>query len=242
MLVIALISVLWGTVVAITTPDARLVVAYSSVAQLGFIMLGVFSLRPEGDQGALLQMVNHALVTAPLFFVVAMLAARAGGSEKLADMGGIAFRAPVLASLFVIVTFVWLAMPGSSNFVGEFMILLGLFEAKLPIALIASTGVVGAAAYALRMYIRSMHNRVGPRVASFDIGIADAVPVVGLLAVILALAFYPQFGLTRSAPTLKATIVRAELFAEGFNPVYSASSVTYFDTGPRNRHPTDLQP
>ena len=83
MLIIAVVSVLWATLVAMTTPDARLVVAYSSVAQLGFIMLGVFSLRPQGDQGALLQMVNHALVTAPLFFIVAALAVRAGGSEKL---------------------------------------------------------------------------------------------------------------------------------------------------------------
>jgi NADH-quinone oxidoreductase subunit M len=206
MLVIALISVLWGTVVAMTTPDARMVVAYSSIAQLGFIMLGVFSLRPEGDQGALLQMVNHALVTAPLFFIVAMLAARAGGSEKLADMGGIAFRAPVLAALFLIVTLATLAMPGSSNFVGEFMILLGLFKAKLPIAILASTGVVGAAAYALRLYIRSMHNRVGPRVSSFEIGIGDAVPVVGMLAVVLVLAFYPQFGLRRSQPTMRTTL------------------------------------
>jgi NADH-quinone oxidoreductase subunit M len=90
------------------------------------------------------------------------------------------------------------------------MILLGLFKAKLPIALIASTGVVGAAVYALRMYIRSMHNRVGPRVASFDIGIGDAVPVVGLLAVILVLAFYPQFGLRRSEPSVRAAIAPAD--------------------------------
>src|SRR6201996_5808347 len=198
MLIIALVSILWGTLVAMTTPDARLVVAYSSVAQLGFIMLGIFSLRPEGAQGALLQMVNHALVTAPLFFIVAALAVRSGGSEKLADMGGIAFRAPVLAGLFLIATLVWLAMPGSSNFVGEFMILLGVFNAKLPIAVIASLGVVGAAAYALRAFITTMHNRVGPKVTSFDISLGDALPIVGLLAVILVLAFYPQFGLRRS--------------------------------------------
>ena len=241
MLIIALASVLWGTVVAMTTPDARLVVAYSSVAQLGFIMLGVFSLRPEGDQGALLQMVNHALVTAPLFFVVAMLAARAGGSEKLADMGGIAFRAPVMATLFLIVTLATLAMPGSSNFVGEFMILLGLFKAKLAIAVIASLGVVGAAAYALRLYIRSMHNRVGPRVSSFEISLSDAIPVAGILLVILVLAFYPQFGLRRSQSTLKETIVPAQLFAEGFQPVYSADSYAFFDRA-GNRRPTDFQP
>jgi NADH-quinone oxidoreductase subunit M len=210
MLLIAVVSILWATVVAMTTPDARLVVAYSSVAQLGFIMLGVFSLRPQGDQGALLQMVNHALVTAPLFFIVAALAARAGGSEKLADMGGIAFRAPILASLFLIATLVWLAMPGSANFVGEFMILLGVFNAKLPIAVVATLGVVGAAAYALRAFITTMHNRVGPRVSSFDISIADAIPVIGLLAVILVLAFYPQFGLRRSQATVNAAVAPAQ--------------------------------
>ena len=210
MLIVALVSILWATLVAMTTPDARLVVAYSSVAQLGFIMLGVFSLRPQGDQGALLQMVNHALVTAPLFFIVAALAARAGGSEKLADMGGIAFRAPVLATLFLITTFVWLAMPGSSNFVGEFMILLGVFNAKMPIALLASTGVVGAAAYALRAFIKSMHNRTGPRVESFDIPLRHALPVAALLGVIVVLAFYPQFGLKRSEPTMRATLAPAQ--------------------------------
>jgi NADH-quinone oxidoreductase subunit M len=202
MLLIALVSILWGTSLAFTTTDARLVVAYSSIAQLSFITLGIFSLRPQGAQGALLQMVNHAIVTAPLFFIVAFLAARAGGSENLRDMGGIAFRAPVLASLFLIVALATLAMPGSSNFVGEFLILLGTFRAKLVIAVIAFLGVIGAAVYALRMFISAMHNRVGPRVASREIGWQDALAVVPLVAVILVLAFYPQFFLKRSQPTV----------------------------------------
>jgi NADH-quinone oxidoreductase subunit M len=211
MLLIALISILWGTVVAFTTPDARLVVAYSSVAQLGFITLGIFSLHPDGGQGALLQMVNHALVTAPLFFLVAAWAARAGGSEKLADMGGIAFRAPILATLALIITLATLAIPGSANFVGEFLILFGVFNAKLPIAMIAAVGVVGAAVYALRLYIRAMHNRVGPRVSSFEITVREAIPVVGMVIVLLVLAFYPQFGLRRSAPTLRSSLAAAQL-------------------------------
>ncbi len=211
MLLIALVSVLWGTLVAITTPDARLVVAYSSVAQLGFITLGIFSLRSEGGQGALLQMVNHALVTAPLFFIVAALAVRTGGSERLADMGGIAFRAPVLGSLFLIVVLATLAMPGSSNFAGEFLILLGLFKAKLAMAAIATLGVVGAAAYALRLYITSMHNRVGSSVTSREIGLREAVAIVPIVLVILVFAFYPQFGLRRSEPSLKASIAPAEI-------------------------------
>jgi NADH-quinone oxidoreductase subunit M len=210
MLLIALVSILWATSVAFTTPDSRMVVAYSSVAQLAFITLGIFSLRPEGGQGALLQMVNHGLVTAPLFFIVAALAARAGGSESLRDMGGIAFRAPVLAGLFLIVALATLAMPGSSNFIGEFMILLGVFKAKLAIAIIAFLGVVGAAFYALRILISSIHNRAGPRVGSREIGLVDVATIAPIVLIILVLAFYPQFGLRRSEPTLKASISSAQ--------------------------------
>ncbi len=206
MLVIALVSILWGTALAFTVDDARLVVAYSSVAQLSFITLGIFSLRSQGAQGALLQMVNHALVTAPLFFIVAALAARAGGSEKLRDMGGIAFRAPVLASLFLIIALATLAIPGSSNFVGEFLILLGVFKAKLAISVIAFLGVVGAAVYALRVFIRAMHNRVAPSVASREIGFSDAAVLVPMVLVILALALYPQFVLKHSEPTVRSSI------------------------------------
>jgi NADH-quinone oxidoreductase subunit M len=205
-LLIALVSILWATALAFTTPDARLVVAYSSVAQLSFITLGIFSLKPQGGQGALLQMLNHGLVTAPLFFIVAALAARAGGSEKLRDMGGIAFRAPVLAALFLIVTLATLAMPGSSNFIGEFMILLGVFRSKLAISVIAFAGVVGAAYYALRMFIGAMHNRVAHDVASREIGMSDLLALVPLVLVILVFAFYPQFALKRSEPTVDSTL------------------------------------
>jgi NADH-quinone oxidoreductase subunit M len=219
-LVIALVSIVWGTAAAFTTPDARMVVAYSSVAQLSFIMLGIFSLQPQGDQGAVLQMVNHGLVTAPLFFVVAALAARAGGSEQLKDMGGIAFRAPVLAGLFLIVTLATLAMPGSSNFIGEFMILLGTFKSHLVIAIIAFVGVVGAAFYALRLFISSMHNRVSPTARAFDIRLPELAALVPLVLVILALAFYPQWGLRRSAATVRATLAptraQAALTAQRF--------------------------
>ncbi len=221
MLVLCLISIMWGTLVAFTTTDARMVVAYSSVAQLSFITLGIFSLKPAGGQGALLQMVNHGLVTAPMFFIVAALAARAGGSEDLRDMGGIAFRAPVLAVLALIVAFATLAMPGSSNFIGEFMILLGVFQAKLAVSVIAFAGVIGAAVYALRLFIAALHNRAGPKVASREIGWSDAVVIVPIVVVILVLAVYPQFGLKRSQPSLQAAIAPAQLQASG--PVKVAS-------------------
>src|SRR6185437_6870057 len=209
MLLIALASILYGSVVAFTQTDARLIVGYSSVAQLGFITLGIFSLNPQGAQGALLQMVNHGLVVAPLMFIVALLAQRAGGSEDLREMGGIAFRAPLLATIFLIVALATLAMPGSSNFVGEFLILLGVFNAKLTIAIIAFTGVVMASVYALRLFIRAMHNRVGPNVESREISLNDGIVLVPVIAVIIFMAVYPQLALHRSERSVKAAVATA---------------------------------
>jgi NADH-quinone oxidoreductase subunit M len=207
LLILALCSILYGSIQAFTQTNLRLILGYSSVAQLGFIVLGIFALDSagQGAQGALLQAVNHGLVVAPLFLIIVLLAARAGGSEDIRDMGGIAFRAPVLTTLFMIVTLATLAMPGSANFVGEFLILLGLFETKLAMAVIASTGVILASVYALRMYIRSMHNRQGATVTSFDLSVRDAVVLVPLVLAILAFAVYPQRALDAGQPAVKAT-------------------------------------
>jgi NADH-quinone oxidoreductase subunit M len=206
MLIIALASILYGSALAFTTTNVRLVLGYSSVAQLGFILLGIFSLKSAGDQGSLLQALNHGLVVVPLFLIVALLASRAGGSEDLRDLGGIAMRAPVLATLFLIVTFALLAMPGSANFVGEFFILLGTFQSKMAIAIIAFAGVVGAAVYALRLFIRAMHNRTGPKVSSREMSWRDAIVLAPLVGVIVALALYPQFALHRSAPSVNRAL------------------------------------
>jgi len=209
MLVLALGSILYGSAMAFTTTETRLVLGYSSVAQLGFITLGIFALNGDGAQGAILQAVNHGLVVAPAFVIVAYLAERAGGSEDLRDMGGIAFRAPVLAALFLIVTFATLAMPGSSNFVGEFLILLGVFHSKLVICVIAFTGVGMAAVYALRLFIRAVHNRVGPEVTSRDLSLREGVVLVPLVVVILFFALYPQLALHKGEPSIQQSVQRA---------------------------------
>jgi NADH-quinone oxidoreductase subunit M len=143
-------------------------------------------------------MVNHGLVSAALFFIIAALAERAGGSEDLRVMGGIAKRAPMFATVFLIVTLATLAMPGSPNFIGELMILLGTFEAHLVFAVIASLGVVGAAFYSLRIYVGAMHNRTGAAVQSHELTRAEAAPLLCVVAVIVALSLSPQFLLDRS--------------------------------------------
>ena len=115
----------------------------------------------------------------------------------------------IVVVLFLIVTLANLAMPGSSNFIGEFMILLGAFNSHIVIAVIASIAVIGAAFYALRLFIGAMHNRVGRGVRSREIGRTEAIAIVPLVAIILVLAFYPQFGLNKSEASLKVAIYPA---------------------------------
>jgi NADH-quinone oxidoreductase subunit M len=213
-MLLALASILYGSVQAFTQTNARLILGYSSVAQLGFITLGIFALgQASGAQGALLQMVQHGLVVAPLFFIVALLLERTG-TEDVREMGGVAFSAPVLAGLFLIVALATLAMPGSANFAGEFLILLGVFNAKMAIAIIAFAGVAMASVYMLRMFIRSMHNRVGANVNSYDLSARDALVLVPLVLVILAFAVYPQQALEHSQPSVERIVRGPEAVAQ----------------------------
>ncbi len=237
MLVIALLSILYGSAMAFTQTHARLIAGYSSVAQLGFITLGIFALNPQGAQGALLQMVNHGLVVAPIFFIIALLAARAGGSQDIREMGGIAFRAPLLATIFLAVALATLAIPGSANFVGEFLILLGVFKAKLAIAAIAFAGVVMASVYALRLFIGAMHNRVGASVNSRELTRRDAAVLVPLLAVIVFLALYPQGALKRSEDSVKASVASAQIALQPIPtaqaPLNAPTETVSYATSPR---------
>ena len=180
---------------AFTVTNARLILGYSSLAQLGFIVLGIFALDTRAADGALLQMVTHALVTVPLILIIGLLARRAHGSEDIRDMGGLAVRAPAFAAVFLVLTLALLAMPGSANFVGEFMILLGVFETKAALAVIATVGVVMAATYALRLYITTMLNRQGRDTDSREMTLREAVVIVPVMLVLIALSLVPQFAL-----------------------------------------------
>jgi NADH-quinone oxidoreductase subunit M len=208
-LVIALASILYGSVMAFTQTNVRLIAGYSSVAQLGFITAGIFALRPDGADGAILQMVNHGLVVAPIFIIVAILVERTG-SEDLREMGGLAMRAPVLAALFLIVALATLAMPGSANFVGELYILNGLLQAKIVFAFVAISGVAMSAYYALRLYQRTMHNRLPDGVASREIGLRDGLVLAPLVLCIFGLALYPQLILHRADPAVQESVGAVE--------------------------------
>jgi NADH-quinone oxidoreductase subunit M len=161
-------------------------------------------------------MVNHGLVVAPLLFIVAILYRRSG-TEDLREMGGLAMRAPMLAALFLVVTLATLAMPGSSNFIGEFFILNGVFQDQIAYAVVAMIGVVLAAFYALRLYQRTMHNRLKgrppgaasckpPGVASREISLREALVLVPLVACIVAIALWPGLILERGEASVEAAV------------------------------------
>src|SRR5687768_17586597 len=226
MLAFAVVSILYGSVVAFSHDDVRLIVGFSSIAQLGFILLGIFSLDPKGAQGAVMQMVNHGLVAAGLFFAIAALARRTGGSELLSRMGGVAFRAPALAALLLILAFANLAMPGTPNFVAELLILFGTFEDKLTWGLVAAVGVVLASVYMIRFFIRAMHNREGPGVESREACALEVGVIAPLVAIVVALGVYPQVFLEG---TEKAV---ARVTAGGATQAYLDRATEPLPTGP----------
>ena len=209
LLILALASIIYGSVMAFTKTDLRLILAYSSIAQLGFITAGVFSLDSTGANGALLQMVNHGLVVVPALLIVALIRERTG-TEDASMMGGLAKNAPVLAVIFLIVTMSTLAIPGSPNFIGEFYIVNGLFQNFVAIAIIATSGMAFSAYYALRMYQRSMHNPLAAGVESKEISVRDGLVVVPMVACLVVLAFCPQIILNGTEDAVDASVAIAK--------------------------------
>jgi NADH-quinone oxidoreductase subunit M len=210
-IILAVFSILYGSILAFSQDNIRLVLAYSSIAQLGFIVLGIFAFEEKGAQGALFQMLNHGIVTVALFLIVGVIALRARGSESLTELGGMAFKAPVLASLFLVIAFATLAMPGSGNFIGEILILFGTFENELVYGLVASVGAVLAAVYMIRLYQRTMHGRAGPAVESREIDHVNLAAVVPLVAIVVALGLYPNFVVHRTERATTQAIAKARV-------------------------------
>jgi NADH-quinone oxidoreductase subunit M len=136
-------------------PDAKKLIAYSSVSHLGFVMLGIFSGTMAGLQGSIMQMVNHGLSTGALFLLVGMLYERRH-TRLIADYGGLWRQVPMFAAFFLVVMFSSIGLPGLNGFVGEFLILLGAFETQRVFAVLATLGIILGAVYMLWLYQRMM--------------------------------------------------------------------------------------
>ena len=173
--------------------DVKALVAYSSVAHLGFVMLGMFALNVEGLEGSVLQMVNHGLSTGALFVLVGMLYERRR-TREIADFGGIARPMPVFAAFFGIVMMSSIGLPALNGFVGEFLILLGVFEASPAVAVPATFGVVLAAVYMLWMYRRVFFGPVeNPENRGLiDLNLREKAVLVAFLVPIVWIGVHPD--------------------------------------------------
>jgi NADH-quinone oxidoreductase subunit M len=158
-LILAVIGILYAALLAVGQSDLKRFVAYTSIAHFGFIALGIFAFSTQAFAGATLYMVNHGLTTGMLFIVLGMLIAR-GGSQAIADYGGVHKLAPLLAGTFLLAGLASLALPGTNSFVSEFLVLVGSFPREPVFTIIATVGIIFAALYVLWTYQRTMQGPV----------------------------------------------------------------------------------
>ncbi|MBT2457305.1 NADH-quinone oxidoreductase subunit M [Streptomyces sp. ISL-86] len=191
-LVLALISIVYGALLAVGQRDIKRLVAYASISHFGFIILGIFAMTSQGQSGATLYMVNHGLSTAALMLVAGFLISRRG-SRLIADYGGVQKVAPVLAGTFLIGGLATLSLPGLAPFVSEFLVLVGTF-ARYPVAgVIATFGIVLAALYTLVLYQRTMTGPVKEEVRAMpDLRLREVLVVAPLIALLIGLGIYPK--------------------------------------------------
>ncbi|MCB5907903.1 NADH-quinone oxidoreductase subunit M [Streptomyces pinistramenti] len=191
-LILALISVLYGALLAVGQRDIKRLIAYASISHFGFIILGIFAMTSQGQGGATLYMVNHGISTAALMLVAGFLISRRG-SRLIADYGGVQKVAPVLAGTFLIGGLATLSLPGLAPFVSEFLVLVGTFSRYPVIGIIASAAIVLAALYVLVLYQRTMTGPVKAEVRKMpDLRVRELVVVAPLIALLLFLGVYPK--------------------------------------------------
>jgi NADH-quinone oxidoreductase subunit M len=205
-IVLAVISVLYGALLAIGQTDIMRLIAYTSVSHFGFIVLGIFAMTTVGGAGSALYMLNHGFSTAALFLVAAMLVVRRG-SRRIPDYGGWQRVTPGLAGVFLVAGLSGLALPGLSSFVSEFLVLTGTFQRYPLAAVVATVGIVLAALYILLAYKRMMTGPL-PELAApvADLGLREKLVVAPLIAAFLLLGFYPKPALDLLNPAVSTTL------------------------------------
>ncbi|MFI5711489.1 NADH-quinone oxidoreductase subunit M [Kribbella sp. NPDC051620] len=205
-LVLALISVLYGALVAIGQTDIKRLIAYTSISHFGFIVMGIFALTSQGLTGSTLYMFNHGLSTAALFLVAGYLISRRG-SARIADYGGVEKVAPVLAGTFLFAGLSSLALPGLSPFISEFMVLAGTFSKHKVIAVIAVLGIVLAALYILIMYQRLMTGPVRDGIEKLkDLNFREVFAIAPLVVLIIGFGIYPKPIVDIIKPAVESTM------------------------------------
>jgi NADH-quinone oxidoreductase subunit M len=209
-LVLAVIGILYAALLAIGQKDLKRLVSYTSIAHFGFIGIGIFAFTSQAGTGAVLYMVNHGLATGLLFIVVGMFVARRG-SNLVGDFGGAGKTMPVMAGILFFAGLASLALPGTAPFISEFLVLIGTFTVHKAYAVIATAGIILAAAYVLWMFQRTVQGTVNPELEKIpamkkDITLREKVVVAPLILLLLLLGFYPKPVTDVINPAVQATM------------------------------------
>ncbi len=230
---LSVIGIIYGSLVAMVQSDIKKLVAYSSVAHLGFVMLGIFALNVHGLTGGVLQMINHGLSTGALFILVGMLYERRH-TREIGDFGGIARPMPVFAACFGIVTMSSIGLPMLNGFVGEFLILVGVFLAAPIFAIFATSGVVLSAAYMLWMYRRVVFGPVDnpENRGLIDLGLREKIVMMAMVIPIIWIGVYPNPLLRRIEPSVIELIRKLEARGGVIGADVEVEPVTEADSPP----------
>ncbi len=209
-LTLAVIGIIYGAIVATMQKDLKRLVAYSSVAHLGFIVLGSFAFTTQSTTGAVMQMINHGVSTGALFLMVGMIYERRH-TRQIAELKGLQQVAPVFAAAFTLVMLSSIGVPGLNGFVGEFLVLIGSFVTARWWAVAATTGVILAALYLLWAYQRVFHGEVDDDNRDFaELRWKEGMVLLPFLAAIVFCGVYPKPMLDRIEPSVKALIEHVE--------------------------------
>ncbi len=217
MITLGTVGIIYGAIAAAMQRDLKRLVAFSSVAHLGFIMIGVFALNTEGMVGAMLQMVNHGVSTGALFLLVGMIYQRRH-TREISELGGLQKAAPVMAAVFLVVMLSSIGLPGLNGFVGELLVLLGAFVAHRWWAVVAATGVILAAVYLLWAYQRVFHGpATGDNATMADMRLREGLLMAPFVVAIVFMGVYPKPVIERIEPAVDAIIAHVERNVDDFH-------------------------
>jgi NADH-quinone oxidoreductase subunit M len=211
LLTLAVIGIIYGAVVACAQRDLKRLLAYSSLAQIGFIVLGTFALNSQGLTGGVLQMVNHGLIIAALFILVGWIYERRK-TWQVSNLKGLQAVAPVMAACFTVAMMASIGVPGLNGFVGEFLVLLGTFLAHRWWAVVGIVGIIVAAIYLLWAYQQVFHGEPTEedRAQTRDLGVTEKLVIAPLIFAIVFLGVFPQPVLSRITPSVNQLVVHVD--------------------------------
>ena len=214
---LSVIAIVYTSLVALVQEDIKKLIAYSSVAHMGYVTMGIFTMTEQGVQGALFQMLSHGIVSGALFLCVGVIYDRMH-TREISAYGGLVNRMPFYAVAFMIFTMANVGLPGTSGFVGEFLTLMGAFQVNTWVALIATSGVILSAAYALFLYRRVVFGALDKESLKsiLDLSVRERVILVPLILLTIFFGFYP-------APILDVTAASVDALVQNYHAAIEAA-------------------